>query len=62
VISPKETQDDLPKTVKTSSQTLSLSGTSESEIMFDYTDVYGELFHLAFGLQYYNPSNGTYEG
>jgi hypothetical protein len=60
--SEKPIQNDQPLTVKTSSQTLSISGNSESEIMLDYTDALGKTYPLAFGLQYYNPSNGTYEG
>ena len=41
---------------------MTLTGTDESEIELEYTDKDGKSYALAFGLQYYNPSNGTFEG
>ena len=55
-------QEATSATIKTSSQSLTLTGTDESEIELEYTDKDGKSYALAFGLQYYNPSNGTFEG
>lgn len=35
------------------------SGTDDAEIDLEYTDKDGKTYQLAFGLEYYNPSNGT---
>ena len=43
-------------------QSLTVVDVSDSEVMLDYTDMTGKTSSIAFNLQYYNRSNGTFEG
>jgi len=38
---------------------LTLIETTESQIKLELTDTIGDSYQVAFGLEYYNPSNGT---